>query len=178
MTRRTAPAVVIGFPAPDPHRRPLCLHRLHRGDVVHRVVLDGELRIVHVPHRREPGQRLRVLDVEGLARRRRSRGSAALPAVVDLVEYVDHHVVAGRQHVADIVVAEVGFLAEVLTRYARTSDPSAECCAGRTRTSRPVRASRRRLRRAPPVPGMRLASACSCGWSMYGTWVRDRHRPY
>ena len=66
------------------------------GDEEHGVVLDVELPIVTVLHRREAGQGLRVLDVEGLRVVVVAVDQQDVAAVVDLVEHVDDDVVAGR----------------------------------------------------------------------------------
>ena len=78
-----------------------------------------EVRIVHVPHRLEPGQPLRVLDAEDLRVVVVAVDQQHVAAVVALVDRVHHHVEAGGQRAADVVVGEIRFLAEVLDAVLR-----------------------------------------------------------
>jgi hypothetical protein len=92
-----APAVVIGLPPADPHRGPLRLDGLRRDDPVHRVIKDGELRIIHILHRREAGQALRILDVEGLSRVPPA-ALASPPPVPGIAFASDLHQAVGPRH--------------------------------------------------------------------------------
>ncbi len=89
-------------------------------------------------------------------------------AVVDLVEDVDDHVVASRQGRADVVVAKVGDLAEVLNPVLR--EPAAHQGNVAQIEFEPVGLLARaggRVRRAPAVPRDRVRQGRrNCGWPM------------
>ena len=117
------PPVVVGFPAAHPHRSPLRFNGLHGGHPIHGRIAHRELRVVRVLHGRETGQRLRVLDVEGLRRVVVAVDQQHVATVVDFVEHVHHHVKAGGQRVADVVGAEVLLDAEIFHSVARKPAP-------------------------------------------------------